>query len=179
MRIYVSILHYCSASRSPLIESKQNAWNLYNSIVFITFQHHIYRRNFDNSRILKKNLTWQWFFPIQIFICLRYKHVNLLIAIRTSFINVLSLYDRADSYNYGYRNTTLIQFDWRNYNIKYRYHWKLNKIRGFNKHWNKVNILILYSRPQKISKLSKEKYIQVMIAFWEHWDASSDNSWKF
>ena len=154
--------------------------NKNNSIVFITFQHHIYRRNFDNSRTLnKKNLRGNDFFPIQILICLRYKHVNLLIAIGTSFINIPSLYDRADSNNYGYRNTTLIQFDWRNYNIKYRYHWKLNKIRGFNKHLNKVNILILYSRPQKISKLSKEKYIQVLIAFWEHWDASSDNSWKF
>ena len=130
---------YCSASRSPLIRSKQNAWNLYNSIVFITFQHH-YRRNFDNSRKEKKTYVALIFFPMQIVICLRYKHFNLLIAISNSLINILSLYDRADIDNYGYRNTTLTQFDWspkRNYNIKYRYHWKLNKIRGFNKHLNK------------------------------------------
>ena len=121
-------------------------------------------RQFQNIK-KTKNIRGNAFFPIQILICLRYKHVNLLIAIGTSFINSPSLYDRADSNNYGYRNTTLIQFDWRNYNIKYRYHQKLNKIRGFNKHLNKVNILILYSRPQKISKLAKEKYIQVLIAF--------------
>ena len=60
-----------------------------NSIVFITFQHHIYRRNFDNSRILKKNLRGNDFFPIQILICLRYKHYMTGQTVITMDIEIL------------------------------------------------------------------------------------------